>query len=356
MYLGGFDLMEPLIEKVKQFYGLTIHDWDIYRQGTWLMTESGPYLLQSAPLSYRRKRKLVQEIYRVLKTKHFLHVARIKQTIKGQEGFVYGNHLYYITESFFHCRPPKMNDNSQIAFHLNEFHYATATFPTKWLYRPFRQIARWPELWDRSLDRMAQNRDFLADQFGEEDVDAMFFILHYTFLNQLGETAIRYLQDADYHQVCEEAAIKGMITYRRLNQDHFLVGHEGDMMFVHPFEWVIDVRARDIAQYVKNQVYELGWHPMGLQQFIASYHQLAPLSREEWMMVYSMLMMPVKFMKRIEWKCRSMQNKMSGDEYFPENTDHITEEELYLHEKMLHYFPDLLEEATGIDIPRVSWL
>lgn len=347
--------MEPLLEKVKQLYGFTIHDREIYRQGTWLMTEAGPYLLQSAPRSYRRKKKLVQDIYHVFKQNHFFHVARIRPTLKGQDGFLYDNHLYYITESFFHCRPPKWNDSSQIAFHLSEFHHATSQFPVKWLYRPFRQIARWPELWNRSLDQLAQNRDFLADDIGEEDPEAMFFILHYTFLNQLGETAIRYLQDADYFNVCEEAAMKGMITYRRLNQDHFLLGYDGDLMFVRPFDWVIDIRARDIAQYIKSQVYELGWQPMGVQQFVANYQQFAPLSREEWMMVYSMLMMPGKFIKRIDWKCRSRRGEETGTEFIPEITDHVTEE-LHLHEKMLRYFPDLLEEATGIDIPRVSWL
>ncbi|MBO8171792.1 MAG: hypothetical protein H0Z33_07875 [Bacillaceae bacterium] len=345
--------MAEWYEKINQMYGLRVYHAARYNEGYVMETDQGFYLLMPAPPAAARKLPFIQRVYASLKKQQFSRVTPIRLAQKEKATFQWGKQKYYLTEipDWVSIQGNPVPDGEWIARCLSAFHRATCRLNLSGFPRGVRVLGSWPQQWNARLDQLEKYRDHIAREWDVNHPLSVFLLPHYTYLCRLGETAIQYLEQADYHRVCRLNGQQGKVSYRGFHPRQHVIGlKDENVILLRPFDWLIDIRARDLGQCMKNGIFEQDWDDEQAGRFLAAYHQHHPLSREDMMIIYSVLMMPGRFIRKVEYVFQQRSGAHPADD-----TSGL-EHELFLQEQMLRSFPDITEQATGIRIPRVSWL
>lgn len=357
-------MQEELHAMLVEHYPFTIHRIRPFPQGWELETGHGHFLLQSHPVAFRQKEGWLKRVFQSLSTESSSDgvdrvdrggagvTAAIHPVADGSHGFEFADRYYYLTGRLpilAHRLDPPI-----LAGSLASFHRTTAD-ALQGVGKTGQQNGKWPRIWQRQIDLFEYYRgrmDLLDEQ--QQKPIVQFMLYNFTYLCQLGETATTYWNHAD----CQEAYGKSMgfngIAYGNFDGSQAVLCAGGQVQFVHPYSWVDDVRARDIAQYIKNDVYLHGWQPDRTVEFIQAYHNDAPLTEGEFTLIYNMLLWPGKWIK---WAEPTLgKRNAAGSETAQLPAPEMLEQALFHHEIMLREFPALMGDQFGINLPGIPWL
>lgn len=120
------------------------------------------------------------------------------------------------------------------------------------------------------------------------------------YLSGISENAIQYMQESEYESRFHETD-QGTITFRRyhgqFSRHHLWLT---DFAYDHP--------ARDLAEFIRNQLLQTEDPMDGIQAFLEDYQQVRPLSVFSWRLLYARLLFPIHFFFLMSWNVDSRED------------------------------------------------
>lgn len=344
--------MEGLKEAILEHYGLQVMNHKELDGQTVLYTDRGIYYMQSSPAAYRFKSRLIDKVKKHLQKQGELEVLPLAKTVKDQPYFTVDDELHYLYLGVRESAPD--NKPYFTGQTLAQFHQATCSFTGDRMYLPYSSLGSWPGMWQKKLGRYNMFRDNLDLNGGEITFFDEYLLTTYTYVYHLGDTAVQYLQDAGYQKLVKEAGSYGKIAYQNFDYGYVVLNENSKRHLTGEWCWVIDMRARDIGQWMKAEIRRNGWQAHTILQFLDGYNSVSALKENEYAVVYSLLLYPGRFLKLVD-----MYNDLTQDE--KEQVDAEAwqarmDGELAHMETALRDYPEIIKNHYGVVIPRVDWL
>lgn len=346
------DDLKEVKEAILENYGLQVINHKPQDGQTVLQTDRGIYYLHRSPATYRFKNRLIDKVKKHLQKQGELDVLTTVKTAKGQPYFLLNDDLHYLYLGVRESVPENMPYFTGQT--LAEFHQATCSFTGDRVYMPYSSLGSWPGMWQKKLGRYNAFRDDLDLNGGEIMLFDEYLLTTYTYVYHLGDTAIQYLQDAGYQKLVKEAGSYGKIAYQNFDYGYVVQDEQSKRLLGGEWDWVIDMRSRDIGQWIKAEIRRNGWQAESIVDFLDGYNSISGIKENEYAVVYALLLYPGRFLKLVD-----MYNNLTQDE-----KEHVDAEswqtrldgELAHMEIALRDYPELIQSEYGVKIPRVDWL
>jgi spore coat protein YutH len=344
--------MEEIRKLVTEHYGLTALGCRESGSRTEVYTDRGLYYLYSCPAVYRYKRKFIEKVQRQVLRHGGNGLLPLVKTVKGQSYIVDGNELYFLHAGVREAKTAEQAYATGQA--LARFHQSTGSFTGERLFLPYRSLGGWPAMWRKKLRQYSAYRDELENERGIITPFDEYLLTTYTYIHHLGDTAVQYLLDAGYNRVIKETAGYGKVAYQNFDDGYIMIADDGSRYIAAEWCWVIDMRARDIGQWIKAEIRRAGWNHDRISQFLDGYNSVSKLLPEEYACIYALLLYPGRFLKLVEaYRAFPVDDLESLD--FSDWRE-MLEEELQYMEMALRDYPRLITARYGAVIPQIDWL
>jgi len=336
---------------VKEHYGLNVLECREIGSRTMLVTDRGIHYLYSCPAVYRYKKKFIEKVQKHL-GQHCEHgLLPVTKTVDGQQYILQDDEVYFLQLGVREAVP--IEPAFDIGQTLAKFHMGTAGFTGERLFYPYRSLGNWPSMWRKKLRQYSGYRDEMDQRGGFTPFDE-YLLTSYTYVHHIGELSVLYLQDGGYNQVIKDTAAYGKIAYQNFDEGYLLFADNGKRYFAGEWSWVIDMRARDVGQWIKSEIRKEGWNEERIGQFLDGYNSCATLSNEEYAVIFALLLYPGRFLKIVEtYRALSAEERESVD--FSDWRD-MLDEELINMESGLRNYPTFVASRYGAALPPIEWL
>lgn len=344
--------MEELSAKLKEKYGLHVYGSQEVGSRHELDTDSGTYYLFACPAAYRGKAKFIEQVEQHLAKEQGIYLLPSSKTYQNEGYFLHDDKLYYVKQGI---RPGSLADEAYVTGEtLARFHKATATFPGDKLFRSYSSFGNWPALWKQKIKQYDAYRDQLDEEIDEIAPFDEYLLTTYTYVRQLADTSVQYLSDSGYMRRAKEAGKYGKVAFQNFDESFVLFTDAGEQLIAGEWNWILDMRSRDIAQWIKSDVRRNGWNEEKVLAFLAGYTDVAPLADEEFAWVYALLLYPGRFLKMIEtYKLIADDEEEEMEE--AEDWEAKLDGELLAMETALHRYPELVCNRYGAAIRLLEW-
>lgn len=344
--------MEEQIQLVAEEYGLIVNDWEEVGSQILLRTDTGLYYVYTCPSAYRFKRPFVDKVKKHFDENAGFTVMPLLKTSKGARYLMDGEDMFYVHRGI------RMREVEDLAYEtgvtLAEFHSTTSNFAGEKLFYPYRSLGGWSAMWRRRLQRNSVFREEMeADEVKLNSFDE-YLLTTYTYVQQMGETSIRYLRFAGYDKVVELTAPLSKIAYQNFDHGYLLFDEDGTKRLAGQMNWVIDMRTRDVGQWIKSEVRKNGWNEESVVRFLEGYNSVATLLDEEYAVIYALLMYPGRYFRAVEAYATLSVEEREAFDFTPWQTQ--MEDDLQVMETVLRLFPELMQTHFGAEVPQVHWL
>lgn len=344
--------MSDVISMIQEQYGFTVNGYREVGGRTILETNRGLFNLYTYPLNYRNKKKLVDSVRKHITKGTSFTTLPILKTKENQPYLIAGDRVIYVHKGIRESIP--VDFPFSIGRALAEFHQGTCSFTVDALFFPYRSMGTWPSMWRKKISMFDSIREELERNQGDLTVFDEYILTTYTYVHQIADISIKFLQDNGYQNVTRMSATTGKIAFQNFDDGYIMFDERGSRRLAGEYAWVLDMRARDIGQWIKAEVRRNGYNPFVIGQFLAGYNEVAPLLEEEYSVIYSLLVYPGRFFRQIELYDQINDGNLDQSEL--RNWTEELEQELVEMENVLRQFPLLIEEIYGIRIPRIEWL
>lgn len=207
---------------------------------------------------------------------------------------------------------------------LAKFHRLGRSFPIT--LTKINRIGQWKVLWEKRLDQMEmfwreKIKSNPSNEFEKE------FFGSFPYYLGLSENAIQYLVDTeldDKPQIMDS----GTICHRRFTRQTW---KDGSSKL--PTNWIFDHGSRDLAEWIRDDyLRENKFDQARIQQFLANYEQITPLSTFSSRLLFSRLIFPVHYFECIEnyYLTDSEQQKRDNFMTLKKMNDHSSQYEQFL--------------------------
>ncbi|MFY0544770.1 hypothetical protein [Brevibacillus sp. H7] len=337
---------------IQSEYGFRILDCKVEGGHTVLCTDQGVFYLYTAPAGYKYKSKFIEKVKKHLKGQKEIAMLSLAPTLKGQYYVVHEEEIYYLYRGIRESVPiePVYANGQALAL----FHQATASFSGDRLFFPYSSLGSWPSMWRKKLRQYSAYQDDLGIYDGEITPFDEYLLTTYTYVHHLGDTAVQYLHDVGYQDVVKQTADCGKVAYQNFDEGYILFNEDCARYIAGEWNWVIDMRARDIGQWIKADVRRNGWREDAVIQFLDGYNSVCPLLQSEYAVVYALMLYPGRFLKYVEaYRALSPEER---EEVNAEAWQGTLEDELAHMEQALRSFPLTVCKRYGVSIPLIDWL
>lgn len=335
------------------------YDVDVLRyvptpRGVWLETNRGPMMLQSIPEAYVHKAEFVYEMNQA-----FQRSMLMPPIVESRSGGIVSEirETPYVLMGW---PAAELNafDYRELGSALARFHCESAKL-MEGKECPFSEYGLWPRIWRAKIERAKSFEAIAMERLGssEEDPFDSFFLDNSQYLFQLASQALACLQAVEYEQICADARGFGRLSYVNFGFEKFVVAPGGRLFFADPFALVEDTRARDIAQFIKADARAHGWRPFHTQAFLTAYHEVSSLTSVEFQLIYALLLLPGRLLKKLESLYFRPSIFRSNDwrvALFKAETDRMTPDLAYLEmrrtETLIKEFPTFIQRCFGARI------
>jgi len=343
------DAVKTLVEEE---YGLKVYDCEENGNRTILRTERGIVYLYSCPAAYRFKGKFVERTRKHLLQHSQFGMLPVLETRNGESYVVLNEEMYVLQNGIREAVPTDLPFATGQA--LAQFHQGTSSFTGNRWFLPYSSLGSWPGMWRKRLRKLSAYRDDLEQERGEITPFDEYILTTYTYVNHMGDVAVHYLQDACYSEVIKQTAAFGKVAYQNFGEGNILFGEDGTRFLGGEWCWVLDMRARDIGQWIKAEIRQNGWQEDTVARFLDGYNSCTPLLCEEYGVIYALLLYPGRFLKLVE----AYSNLTPLDRRDPEFAMWPAEldEELLAMEEAWRAFPKLVLDRYGAALPHIEWL
>lgn len=319
-------MLHQLAKKIEREYGLPIDDIQKEEQGSIrLRTVDGRFDLQTAR---RAQWLLASHAGRYLKSNGFFSFPTVYRTRKGKPYFR-SNGRYY---GLLTLPTPLRNGANGLA----AFHEAGARYECPSGLQNLNRVGRWIRDGEHVLDRFEAFRDEVYEREPKSAWER-FVLENFTFLVQLGETALHYARNNGYE---EQGFAPPHVVHRSPGEDHL----------IRPLDWIVDHKFRDVGHTLKSFLLfpqEDPWVRCG--SFLDHYATRSPLTFGEYALIYAQLVFPGQCIREIQQA--DAQNETTRLEVAER-----WQEEWNRYEQDLGRFPVFLEKTYQVTIPRIEWL
>ncbi|GEB34565.1 hypothetical protein [Brevibacillus parabrevis] len=339
-------------ELLQEQYGFQLQNYRVTGASKVLETDQGLYYMFEAPAGYRYKSKFIEKVRKHLEQQKDIRMLKLVKTTGGQPHFVEDEQLYYLYRGVRESVP----ENSFYASgqSLAQFHQATKNFSGEKLFIPYSSLGNWPSTWRRKLRHYNEYRDELDESNAELTPMDELLLTCYTYVHQLGEISVQYLLEAGYDKVVKETAGLGKVAYQNFDQGYMLWNEKDVRLMAGEWNWVLDMRARDLGQWLKAETKRNGWDDEAVIHFLDGYNSVAPLLTGEYAVIYALMLYPGRFLKLVEsYKELPLEERQ---EVNAEGWQSQLEDELAKMEEGLRRYPRLVADHYGVTIPQIDWL
>ncbi|MED1792020.1 hypothetical protein [Brevibacillus nitrificans] len=340
-------------ELLEEEYGFSLQEAHAKGANTVLKTDRGVFYLFEAPAGYKYKSKFIERVRKHLsEQQQDFGMLKLVKTKGGQGHLVAEDQLYYLYRGVRERAPEDIYFASGES--LAKFHLATSTFKGDKLFIPYSSLGNWPSMWRRKLRHYNEYRDELDEVEGELTSMDELLLTSYTYVHQLGEIAVQYLLASGYDKVVKETAAFGKVAYQNFDQGYMLWNEKDARLVAGEWNWVLDMRARDIGQWIKAETKRNGWQEDKMTSFLAGYNHVSPLLPEEYAVIYGLMLYPGRFLRLVEsYQELPFEEKeqVNGEQWRSQ-----LEDELASMEEALRRYPHLVAQQYGASIPQIDWL
>ncbi|WP_312110466.1 hypothetical protein [Brevibacillus reuszeri] len=337
---------------LQEQYGFLVQGYRATGASKVLETDQGLYYMYEVPAGYKNKNKFIEKVRNHLNQQQDIRMLKLVKTVGGQPHFISDEQMYYV------YRGVREGDQENPHFtqgqSLAQFHQATSAFTSDKLFMPYSSLGNWPSMWRRKLRHYNEYRDELDEASAELTPMDEFLLTCYTYVYQLGEVAVQYLQAAEYDKVVKETAGLGKVAYQNFDQGYMLWNEKDTRLIGGEWNWVLDMRARDVGQWIKAETKRDGWNDEYVASFIDGYNGVSPLLTGEYAVIYGLLLYPGRFLRLVEaYKELPVEERQ---EVNVEAWQKQLEDELASMEVALRKYPLLISQQYGVSIPQIDWL
>lgn len=337
---------------LQEEYGFLLRDVRSNGASQVLETDQGLFYLFEAPAGYKYKSKFIERVRKHVNEQQDLRMLKLAKTKGGQGHIVVDDQLYYVYRGVRERVPE--NQSFAIGQSLAKFHLATSTFKGDKLFIPYSSLGSWPSMWRRKLRHYSEFRDELGEMEGELTAMDECLLTSFTYVHQLGEIAVNYLLASGYDIVVKETAAFGKVAYQNFDTGYMLWNEKDARLVGGEWNWVLDMRARDIGQWIKAETKRSGWQEEKIEGFLDGYNSVSPLLPDEYAVIYGLMLYPGRFLKLAE----SYQELPLDERQEVNGTvwKSQLESELARMEEGLRRYPHLVAKRYGASIPQIDWL
>ncbi|KQL46108.1 hypothetical protein AN963_14020 [Brevibacillus choshinensis] len=337
---------------LQEEYGFVLEDVRSNGASKVLKTDKGLFYLFAAPEGYKYKSKFIDRVRKHVNEQQDIGMLKLVKTVGGLGHIVSDEQLYYLYRGVRERTPE--DPYFTIGQSLAKFHLATSSFKGDKLFIPYSSLGSWPSMWRRKLRHYNEFRDELDELEGELTSMDEFLLTSFTYVHQLGEIAVHYLLASGYDKVVKETAKYGKVAYQNFDQGYMLWNEKDARLVAGEWNWVLDMRARDIGQWLKAETKRSGWQNEKAASFLDGYNSVSPLLPDEYAVVYGLMLYPGRFLKLVEaYQELPYEEKLevNGELWHSQ-----LEDELARMEEALRQYPHLVAQRYGASIPQIDWL
>ena len=337
---------------LEEEYGIVIHGHRDTGSAKVLETDQGLFYLYAAPANYRYKGKMIERIRQQLGQQTEIGLLKLVRNKAGLPHVALEEQMYYLYRGVREAEPE--DPDFACGQTLAAFHQATAAIPREKVLFPHSSLGSWPGMWGRRLRQYNYYRDELDDMGTSLTSMDQYLLTSYTYVYQLGETALRYLHEAGYEQVVRQTAGFGRVAFQNFDHGYFRWNEQNRPLMGGEWNWVLDMRARDIGQWLKAESRRSGWRDEAAIRFLDGYNSVSPLLEGEYGVIYALMLFPGRFLKLVEsYQQLSPEERQEVD---GEAWHAQLEAELEQLEVALRRYPLVIAQQYGVSIPQIDWL
>ncbi|WP_421617469.1 hypothetical protein ACAF76_003645 [Brevibacillus sp. TJ4] len=337
---------------LEEEYGFAIHGQRDTGAGKVLETDQGLFYLYTAPANYKYKSKMVERIRQHLSQQPELGLLKLVQNRTGHPHVILEGQLYYVYRG---VREANLQDPYfACGESLAHFHQATTSLARDKVQFAHSSLGNWPSMWGRRLREYNTYRDELDE--GEAELTSLdeYLLTSYTYVHQLGETAIQYLQACEYDKVVKQTSGFGKVAYQNFDAGYIRWNEQNARLVGGEYNWVFDMRARDIGQWLKAESKRNGWQDEAAIRFLDGYNSVSPILEAEYAVIYALMLFPGRFLRLVE----SYQQLPDEERHEVDGPSWqaFLDNDLLQMEAALRRYPQVVAQQYGATLPQIDWL
>jgi spore coat protein YutH len=270
--------------------------------------------------------------------------APIERTVKGHLYFTSAENVYAVLRL-----PEKRNSlaDMSIGKELGSFHKRTIGYP--FAKSSLNYYLSWKSFWLRRMEQLENWYEECKKDSSKSEVDLLFIETFPYFLG-LTENALQYIAEIESDEGASNFPPPAICHERFSTQTWDCGGNYVKL----PTNWIVDQPTRDIAEYIRKDMYmENGIKNNGLR-FINDYEKQLPLSKAAWRFLYARLLFPVDYYYYVEGYYNASSNDIKQT-YLSLLRDNLSG--MVNYERNLNSFYDVVGlPAEQLQIPVIDWM
>ncbi|MGA9287852.1 MAG: hypothetical protein WBV93_05825 [Anaerobacillus sp.] len=180
------------------------------------------------------------------------------------------------------------SDGSRLAL----FHRKAGNFLTA--YNELPEIQPWQLRWQYRMDQLASFREELKNQGQPLREFDEWFIETFPYYSGVSENAIQYIVDCGI-----DTGLNPFQT-RTLAFNRYTSMYQRTSEGIFPNDLILDHPARDLAEWIRNELFESGTNFENIRNFLWDYHERRTLNQMDWNLLYARLLFPLPYVETVE--------------------------------------------------------
>lgn len=214
-------------------------------------------------------------------------------------------------------------------------------------YSDLPEIQPWQTRWQFRMDQLEAFREELKNQQHTLREFDEWFIETFPYYSGVSENAIQYIVDSGMDTG------ENPFQVRTLAFNRYTSASQRTSEALFPSEFILDHPARDLAEWIRNELTHSNGDFTNIRTFLWDYHERRTLNQMDWNLLYARLLFPLPYVEAVEhyYSDGNLKEKERSLSYMKEFVRSEGErEELY---RML--FKELVGDR-GSQMRKIEWL
>ena len=178
---------------------------------------------------------------------------------------------------------------------LAELHLASKGYEPPENSKLKTDLGRWPHLMEKRVKSFDKMRNMVRKKKNRKTEFDYKYIESMEFYKELGQKAMKVLDDSDYMELCRIAEEEKSFCHHDYTYHNIIIG-ENERVNVVDFDYSKrEIRVYDIANYIIKVLKRRDWDIKYANLIIDSYNKISPLNKNEYKVLYAFLLFPQRF-------------------------------------------------------------
>lgn len=295
--------MEDINEKIlKEGYGIKLLSGYKSRKGFICYTDKGMKELKKVGLNEKNilfENDVKEHLYK----KGFLHLNRFLPTIR-QTPFFHFDGMNYVLENYVETQ--SMDDTSDEAWIcyaqiLANIHLCGIGLNSEYGKKNMNRI---PNLYEKRRIELIKIKKRINRQSHYNSMD-LIILKNFEYYMKKVQQAEKILKVSQYEKCVWNSKNKITICHNAFKPENIRLTENGTIIITGFEKCTYDCNVTDLAEYLRRYLKTENCNNKTIQGILQSYHEVRKISKEEFNIIYGMLIYPYKFLKL----CNEYYNK-----------------------------------------------